>query len=182
MQHSTNGTPKLLPCLRSACATKPNLIFSAFVTFYFELGSAVQYLDGLYRRSDVAGFVNVRPTVRLKKHANIASSTEGRRKLPVLPALRSRVFRPQGAVWDQIMGGTWMQTLRDARSKRFRMWLLATNSNCRRQPFQTPFNLHLQQFTGLRETAEYLQILVAQSNHGWESWVEFRRANLLIKE
>ena len=44
--------------------------------------------------------------------------------------------------------------------------------NRRRQPFQTSFNLHLQQLTGLRETAKYLQILVEQSNHGWESWVE----------
>jgi len=52
--------------------------------------------------------------------------------------------------------------------------------NRRRQPFQTLFNLNLQQLTWLRETAKYLQTRVRRSNHGLESWAEQVREGFVL--
>jgi hypothetical protein len=67
-------------------------------------------------------------------------------------------------------------------AKFFEMWWPGTELNRRRQPFQTLFNPNLQQLTGLRETAKYLQIRASRSNHGLASWAAhlwFPRSSLV---
>ena len=64
-------------------------------------------------------------------------------------------------------------------ANRLKTWWPGTELNRRRQPFQTLFNLNLQQLTWLRETAKYLQIRVRRSNHGLESWAEISNQRIL---